>query len=538
MYGSHPTPHTPAETASTPLPEEVSSQGASTPPPRVLTRKELKALQAQALRDLISQDMGLTPPEENPPTTGRLHLLTRFLQTKHRDTVSDDWRTESVTSPEVTPAPSIPHVTSGASSQVVVDSPDTGEEEDSFNELSDYFTHSDPLPQTPPIDTTDIPVVDTEQTTQIAPRIHPVVESESIPENNPMGNGSPVFADDLPAPTAIVSSGEGETTSGHDDHTSVDSPGMYPVSLPLVYAPLPSPTGHPHRRPSVKQLLVVLLPVLILGLCGMVALPVYMSHVHSSCRTSWQAYKTAYDRYARVYEDGMRVLSSTHHDMVDNPQTLTVLQGVLTRTPRVMTPSCDVSPTSLHTAWESTRVYDSEATRLSTQAKKITTHINAVTTSVESKKILTAKTTLETTIREAKNLLASSNGTVADNVTRDKLATLISESEKTVHAKKPTVKDMTAMQSRLSDAMNAVTHSVQAKADAERKAQEEADRKAQAPAHQQYSPSVPTPRSTPRSTPRTTPRRNNNGGSSGGGGGGNSWSVPQDQGDAYLPGQL
>ena len=151
-----------------------------------------------------------------------------------------------------------------------------------------------------------------------------------------------------------------------------------------------------------------------------------------------------------------------------------------------------------------------------------------VSESVEQKKHDTALQALKTTLEEATSLYTSSEGQVADNATRDALKTRIDTAQKLSMNMKATVDELTKALAPLSDAMSQVNQSIQAKAQADAQAQ------AQAQAQQQAQSQHSTPQ---RRSGGSTPRRSggNSGGSSGGSG---SWSVPGEQGEAYLPGSL
>ena len=158
--------------------------------------------------------------------------------------------------------------------------------------------------------------------------------------------------------------------------------------------------------------------------------------------------------------------------------------------------------------------------------------------SAEQKKHDTALQALKTTLEEATSLYTSSDGQVADNATRDALKTRIDTAQKLSMNMKATVDELTKALAPLSDAMNEVNQSIQAKAQADEQARQ-AQAQAEAQAQQQQSQSQQSQRSVPqrRSSGGSTQRRSggNSGGSSGSSG---SWSVPGEQGEAYLPGSL
>ncbi|MBT1162962.1 hypothetical protein [Bifidobacterium sp. SO1] len=104
--------------------------------------------------------------------------------------------------------------------------------------------------------------------------------------------------------------------------------------------------------------------------------------------------------------------------------------------------------------------------------------VSAVNDSMALKTLNDAKDSLKKTVDSAKKLLTDSKDKVADEKTRDTLSKAIDTAAKSAN----TVDEVTKLNKTLSDAINQVNASIQAKKDADAKAQAEAESAAQAQA--------------------------------------------------------
>ena len=569
------TPHSFTEQITTP-PTAPSASGEDTVS-RPLTRAELKAKQSQALKELIAQDLGVDSDTLDDDTQAAASLpvwvqrlnsvwhhgvdsvFTRPVvsdisgdeaTTPDTDTVDNDGVDELIslinTNTEDVSGSAHDTSLSGADSEtmdaLVLDDDTTDDIEIPVdgNSAVDDVDDSDPADQvlvTETLDDSDDELVSDSESTDT------VVDDSEVSLRSNLTDISSLSDTCIFSPDIRVD----DTTCGHGDQkTSSPTDTRSPVLSALLNDDMrtgaSSDVAESHlvvqHRGWWRLVLIIgssLLAVIVL-LTGGVAWS--HSHAISMCENANTTYAAAYKDYEKAYktvENTAREITSA--DQVTDKTTydkLTELKNKkLTKTASL---NCDISFLDSFTyTTDPLKAQTSEVQKTTSDMDKA---VKNVKKSKDKKDLDNAKSQAQSTLDEANALYASSEGQVQDNATRDSLKTRIDEAQKVLTDKKATVDELNKALAPLSDAMNEVNQSIQAKAQADEQARQ-AQAQAEAQAQQQQSQSQQSQRSVPqrRSSGGSTQRRSggNSGGSSGGSG---SWSVPGEQGEAYLPGSL
>ncbi|WP_018142439.1 hypothetical protein [Alloscardovia criceti] len=519
-----------------PLTDHETRKGETVSAP-VLSRKELKAQQAQALRSLIHEDLGHTTTSTTDTHThedtdhahswwAKMRQLNPFAP--HPAATPDDeaQAIEPLAGEVIVPPALIPETVPPHASEIMVSA-------SLASVLSDDTTTANVSSGEP---------VQAETTTVEDTVINPPAHSDSV--TAPVPAESMNAEDEAPGVVFAewLSDDLDDSTHRGDESLSTAPPSSV-VSADTPRHPSTVSVRFHDWFNTVTALWAARKRVLLIGAASVTAVIVlvsggvwvYESHTRSACTEAVDTYDAARIMWRKSVTAATAALDTISVDQVADPATRSSVETLVAlHSPHQASLSCTVNGQSL------TAVKDqalSDAAALSTDAHRLDAAVGALTTSQADKTLADAKTNAQAKLDEANNLYNSTDGQVADNATRDQLKTLIDTLQAALNDTNATVESINKAVEPLQGAMDGVNNSVQVKKEADEKAKAEAEAQAQAdtssPSSSQSSPSYSTPRqSTPSSppTPRvpSTPSTPSP----------PSWDVPQDPGEAYLPGQL
>lgn len=347
---------------------------------------------------------------------------------------------------------------------------------------------SEPVPPEPPVDHPDL------VGGLLAPRSmprppEPNDETATIPAP-PIGDS----AEDVPqAPTDTLDDTDGTAVAGV---TALD---LVPGE-PVQEGPDGAGDAVPVRARHHAMILVmaVACAVVLAGLIGVIAWRAYAGHraardlqeASTLCTQARDDAVRAIDEWVTVQSQA-RTLHDTSKGKVQDDETRTALEKELEPV-HGATPTCPAGGIDII---RSTARTNTHTTHTATEhTKALRQAINVVNASQTAKTLTDARTALDKRVTEARKLYDSSNGKVTDGRTRDGLKTRLDEAGKLKGSTDMSkLKDARAA---LDKAMDAVSRSMNAKQEEDRKAAEEqarreAETQAAAPQPATPSPTVP-----------------------------------------------
>ncbi|OZG62491.1 MULTISPECIES: hypothetical protein [Bifidobacterium] len=242
---------------------------------------------------------------------------------------------------------------------------------------------------------------------------------------------------------------------------------------------------HSKRKRKRMIAFAVIVAVIVLAVGGAIGWLAWsnarLDAAKTACATASETVSEAKQSYAALLEGDAADAAAITTDMVADPDTLDALTEAMDE----QAPDhaeCEAEDTAGLTA--ATDDMDEATTWYRTHTKSLTAVIKSVTDSRDTKTLQTAKDALNSKINEARALLTSSDGNVADNATRESLTTAIDEAS-AIDGDDPTIYDES--RAKLEAAMQTVNDSVTAKSEAD--AQAAAEAAAAAQAQQSYTPS-------------------------------------------------
>ena len=201
----------------------------------------------------------------------------------------------------------------------------------------------------------------------------------------------------------------------------------------------------------------------------------------TACATASETVSEAKRSYAALLEGDAADAAAITADMVADPDTVDALAKAIDEQAPNLT-KCEAEDVAGLSAAADDMTEAADWYR--THIKSLTAAITSVTDSRDTKTLRTAKDALNAKIDEARALLTSSDGNVADNATRESLTTAIDEAS-AIDGDDPTAYDES--RAKLEAAMQTVNDSVTAKSEAD--AQAAAEAAAAAQAQQSHTPS-------------------------------------------------
>ncbi|OFQ97628.1 hypothetical protein [Alloscardovia sp. HMSC034E08] len=226
----------------------------------------------------------------------------------------------------------------------------------------------------------------------------------------------------------------------------------------------------------------VLSVVLIVGVCVGVVAWVHAGK-QADCHSSSSLYSRAWSGFEKVKvhaDETAQVVTSP--EQVKNADTFTTFMSVYKKQPsRLKLSDCVIAWQDTFTA--STHRVDKAQADLVAYTRELDKALNAVVKSKSEKDVDNAKNMVQSKLDEMNSLLASSDGQVADNSTRDNLQNTINAVKNALNDKNATVESLKKVVEPVQAAIDQVNASMQAKKDAD--AQAAAAQAAQAQAQAQ-----------------------------------------------------
>lgn len=266
----------------------------------------------------------------------------------------------------------------------------------------------------------------------------------------------------------------------------------------------------------------VLSVVLIVGVCVGVVAWVHAGK-QADCHSSSSLYSRAWSGFEKVKvhaDETAQVVTSP--EQVKNADTFTTFMSVYKKQPsRLKLSDCVIAWQDTFTA--STHRVDKAQADLVAYTRELDKALNAVVKSKSEKDVDNAKNMVQAKLDEMNSLLASSDGQVADNSTRDNLQNTINAVKNALNDKNATVESLKKVVEPVQAAIDQVNASMQAKKDADAQAAAAQAAQAQAQAQAQsrsgsrsYSGGGTRSYSTPRSNSGNTGGNTSGGSSSSG----------------------
>lgn len=265
----------------------------------------------------------------------------------------------------------------------------------------------------------------------------------------------------------------------------------------------------------------VLSVVLIVGVCVGVVAWVHAGK-QADCHSSSSLYSRAWSGFVKVKvraDETAQVVTSP--EQVKNADTFTTFMSVYKKQPsRLKLSDCVIAWQDTFTA--STHRVDKAQADLVAYTRELDKALNAVVKSKSEKDVDNAKNMVQAKLDEMNSLLASSDGQVADNATRDNLQNTINAVKNALNDKNATVESLKKVVEPVQAAIDQVNASMQAKKDADAAAAAAAAQAAQAQAQarsgsRSYSGGGSRSYSAPRSNSGNTGGNTSGGSSSSGG---------------------
>lgn len=225
----------------------------------------------------------------------------------------------------------------------------------------------------------------------------------------------------------------------------------------------------------------VLSVVLIVGVCVGVVAWVHAGK-QADCHSSSSLYSRAWSGFEKVKaraDETAQVVTSP--EQVKNADTFTTFMSVYKKQPsRLKLSDCVIAWQDTFTA--STHRVDKAQADLVAYTRELDKALNAVVKSKSEKDVDNAKNMVQAKLDEMNSLLASSDGQVADNATRDNLQNTINAVKNALNDKNATVESLKKVVEPVQAAIDQVNASMQAKKDADAAAAAAAAQAAQAQA--------------------------------------------------------
>lgn len=225
----------------------------------------------------------------------------------------------------------------------------------------------------------------------------------------------------------------------------------------------------------------VLSVVLIVGACVGVVAWVHAGK-QADCHSSSSLYSHAWSGFEKVKaraDETAQVVTSP--EQVKNADTFTTFMSVYKKQPsRLKLSDCVIAWQDTFTA--STHRVDKAQADLVAYTRELDKALNAVVKSKSEKDVDNAKNMVQAKLDEMNSLLASSDGQVADNATRDNLQNTINAVKNALNDKNATVESLKKVVEPVQAAIDQVNASMQAKKDADAAAAAAAAQAAQAQA--------------------------------------------------------
>lgn len=270
----------------------------------------------------------------------------------------------------------------------------------------------------------------------------------------------------------------------------------------------------------------VLSVVLIVGVCVGVVAWVHAGK-QADCHSSSSLYSRAWSGFEKVKvraDETAQVVTSP--EQVKNADTFTTFMSVYKKQPsRLKLSDCVIAWQDTFTA--STHRVDKAQADLVAYTRELDKALNAVVKSKSEKDVDNAKNMVQAKLDEMNSLLASSDGQVADNATRDNLQNVINAVNTALNDKKASVESLNKALEPVHGAIDGVNNSIEAKrqadaaaaaAAAQAQAQAQAQARSQArSSSRSYSGGGSRSYSAPRSNSGNTGGNTSGGSSSGGG---------------------
>ena len=213
----------------------------------------------------------------------------------------------------------------------------------------------------------------------------------------------------------------------------------------------------------------VLSVVLIVGACVGVVAWVHAGK-QADCHSSSSLYSRAWSGFEKVKvraDETAQVVTSP--EQVKNADTFTTFMSVYKKQPsRLKLSDCVIAWQDTFTA--STHRVDKAQADLVAYTRELDTALNAVVKSKSEKDVDNAKNMVQAKLDEMNSLLASSDGQVADNATRDNLQNTINAVKNALNDKNATVESLKKVVEPVQAAIDQVNASMQAKKDADAQA--------------------------------------------------------------------
>lgn len=213
----------------------------------------------------------------------------------------------------------------------------------------------------------------------------------------------------------------------------------------------------------------VLSVVLIVGACVGVVAWVHAGK-QADCHSSSSLYSRAWSGFVKVKaraDETAQVVTSP--EQVKNADTFTTFMSVYKKQPsRLKLSDCVITWQDTFTA--STHRVDKAQADLVAYTRELDKALNAVVKSKSEKDVDNAKNMVQAKLDEMNSLLASSDGQVADNSTRDNLQNTINAVKNALNDKNATVESLKKVVEPVQAAIDQVNASMQAKKDADAQA--------------------------------------------------------------------
>lgn len=213
----------------------------------------------------------------------------------------------------------------------------------------------------------------------------------------------------------------------------------------------------------------VLSVVLIVGACVGVVAWVHAGK-QADCHSSSSLYSRAWSGFEKVKvraDETAQVVTSP--EQVKNADTFTTFMSVYKKQPsRLKLSDCVIAWQDTFTA--STHRVDKAQADLVAYTRELDKALNAVVKSKSEKDVDNAKNMVQSKLDEMNSLLASSDGQVADNATRDNLQNTINAVKNALNDKNATVESLKKVVEPVQAAIDQVNASMQAKKDADAQA--------------------------------------------------------------------
>ncbi|MDK8650024.1 hypothetical protein QP849_06355 [Alloscardovia omnicolens] len=213
----------------------------------------------------------------------------------------------------------------------------------------------------------------------------------------------------------------------------------------------------------------VLSVVLIVGVCVGVVAWVHAGK-QADCHSSSSLYSRAWSGFEKVKvraDETAQVVTSP--EQVKNADTFTTFMSVYKKQPsRLKLSDCVIAWQDTFTA--STHRVDKAQADLVAYTRELDKALNAVVKSKSEKDVDNAKNMVQAKLDEMNSLLASSDGQVADNSTRDNLQNTINAVNTALNDKKASVESLNKALEPVQGAIDGVNNSIEAKRQADAQA--------------------------------------------------------------------